>query len=191
MRIERSIAPTFRLIASVAIALLAVPSVALAQLNTQHVKGSAGLKSGSQGPPGGYLVAPFLYFYSADEVRTKDGDLLPFDASLNASPQGRVDRGALVLHHDQVDRRPDCWHSWSSHQGKEPRLCDRSGCNARNRPPQHRLRIRARVLSVGNLRANDDTRRRLEHLGDVAAQADQSADAVGWRGPQAGRRSAS
>jgi hypothetical protein len=73
---------------AIAIALLAVPSVALAQLNTQHVKGSAGLKAGSQPPPGGYVVAPLLYFYSADEVRTKDGDLLPFDASLNAAMFG-------------------------------------------------------------------------------------------------------
>jgi hypothetical protein len=83
-----SIVPSFGLIAWVAIALLAVPGVALAQLNTQHVKGSAGLKAGSQGPPGGYVVAPMLYFYSADEVRTKDGDLLPLDASLNAAMFG-------------------------------------------------------------------------------------------------------
>jgi hypothetical protein len=84
----RSIAPSFGLIAWFAIALLAVPCVALAQLNTQHVKGSAGLKAGSQGPPGGYVVAPMLYFYTADEVRTKDGDLLPLDASLNAAMFG-------------------------------------------------------------------------------------------------------
>ena len=58
--------------------------------------------------------------------------------------------------------------------GEEPRLCDWSGCDARDCAPQHRLRIRARVLSVGNLRANDDTRRRLEHLGDVLDEADES-----------------
>jgi hypothetical protein len=83
--IGRAIAIWFGLMIVVAIARLAVPGVALAQLNTQHVKGSAGLKAGSHPPPGGYLIAPFLYFYNADEVRTRDGELLPFDASLNAS----------------------------------------------------------------------------------------------------------
>ena len=35
---------------------LAVP--ARAQLNTQHIKGTVGLKSGSQAPPGVYFIAP-------------------------------------------------------------------------------------------------------------------------------------
>jgi hypothetical protein len=56
--IGRAIAIWFGLMIVVAIALLAVPGVALAQLNTQHVKGSAGLKAGSQPPPGGYLSHP-------------------------------------------------------------------------------------------------------------------------------------
>ena len=39
---------------------LIMASPSLAQLNTQHVKGSVGLKAGSQPPPGGYVVAPLL-----------------------------------------------------------------------------------------------------------------------------------
>ena len=58
---------------------------AYAQLNTQHLKGGVGLKSGSQPPPGGYIAAPVLYFYTADEVRDRDGNQLPIDATLDAS----------------------------------------------------------------------------------------------------------
>jgi hypothetical protein len=50
---------------------------ARAQLNTQHVKGASGQKAGSQPPPGGYVVAPMLYFYNSDEVRDRDGNRLP------------------------------------------------------------------------------------------------------------------
>jgi hypothetical protein len=32
-----------------------------AQLNTQHLKGTVGLKSGSQAPPGVYFIAPLFY----------------------------------------------------------------------------------------------------------------------------------
>jgi hypothetical protein len=46
---------------------------AWAQLNGQNIKGDAGLKSGSQAPPGGYIVAP-LYWYSADAVKDRNGD---------------------------------------------------------------------------------------------------------------------
>ena len=63
---------------------LTIASPALAQLNTQHVKGSVGLKAGSQPPPGGYVVAPLLYFYNTDTVKTSTGDELPFHPSLSA-----------------------------------------------------------------------------------------------------------
>lgn len=67
----------------VAIALgLAAP--AAAQLNSQHVKGTVGLKGGSQPPPHVYLVAPLLYFYNADTVRDRNGDRVPIDATLNS-----------------------------------------------------------------------------------------------------------
>lgn len=77
-----------RVIGSLLILALGVAAPALAQLNTQHVKGSAGLKAGSQPPPGGYVVAPLLYFYSADKVRNRDGDRLPLDASIDVSMFG-------------------------------------------------------------------------------------------------------
>lgn len=49
--------------------VIAVAASARAQLVTPHVKGSVGLKAGSQPPPGGYVAAPVLYFYTADEVK--------------------------------------------------------------------------------------------------------------------------
>jgi hypothetical protein len=58
------------------VSMIAQP--ASAQLNTQHVKGSAGRKAGSQPPPAGYIVAPLLYFYSADTVRNRNGEKVPF-----------------------------------------------------------------------------------------------------------------
>jgi hypothetical protein len=64
--------------------VLTISSPALAQLNTQHVKGSVGLKAGSQPPPGGYVVAPLLYFYNTDTVKNRDGEELPFHPSLSA-----------------------------------------------------------------------------------------------------------
>jgi len=65
--------------------LLWLPREAHAQLNTQHIKGSAGLKSGTQPPPNPYIVAPVLYFYNADEVRLRDGAALPISATLNTA----------------------------------------------------------------------------------------------------------
>ena len=64
---------------------LAMAAPAHAQLNTQHLKGAVGLKSGSQPPPGGYIAAPILYFYSADDVRDRDGNQVPLNANLDAS----------------------------------------------------------------------------------------------------------
>jgi hypothetical protein len=53
--------------------MLAVPADSAAQLNGQNIKGDAGLKSGSQAPPGTYVAIP-LWFYTADEVKDGDGD---------------------------------------------------------------------------------------------------------------------
>jgi len=50
-----------------------------AQLNTQHVKGTAGLKAGSQPPPHSYVILPLLYVYSTDTVKDGRGD--PFGVS--------------------------------------------------------------------------------------------------------------
>ena len=69
----------------VVVAMLVLAAPAYAQLNTQHLKGSVGLKSGSQPPPGGYIAAPVLYFYSTDDVRDREGARLPFTADLTIS----------------------------------------------------------------------------------------------------------
>ena len=64
---------------------VALSAPAYAQLNTQHLKGSVAVKAGSQPPPGGYIAAPVLYFYTADEVRDRNGDRVPIEATLDAS----------------------------------------------------------------------------------------------------------
>ena len=69
-----------------ALAIGAVP--ADAQLNTQHIKGTVGLKAGSQAPPNFYLIAPLVYVYSTDDVKNADGDRLPIDASLTSMAFG-------------------------------------------------------------------------------------------------------
>ena len=47
---------------------------AQAQLSGHNSKGDYGLQSGTQAPPGWYLVAPMYYRYSADEFRDRHGD---------------------------------------------------------------------------------------------------------------------
>ncbi|HET7220967.1 MAG TPA: transporter [Vicinamibacterales bacterium] len=64
----------------------AVP--ALAQLNTQHLKGATGLKSGSQPPPHTYVIAPLLFVYKTDKVKDRDGDTVPIDASISSVAYG-------------------------------------------------------------------------------------------------------
>jgi hypothetical protein len=59
-----------------------------AQLNTQHVMGLAGLKSGTQPPPNLYLIAPVFYVYHTDKVRDRNGDRLPIDASITSVAYG-------------------------------------------------------------------------------------------------------
>jgi hypothetical protein len=70
-------------VAAALVAGLAAP--ARAQMNTQHIKGSFGLKAGSQAPPGEYYIAPLLYFYSTDDVRNKNGDQVPINANIDAA----------------------------------------------------------------------------------------------------------
>jgi hypothetical protein len=62
------------------------PTALLAQLNGQNIKGDAGLKSGSQAPPGAYFVVP-MWFYNADKLKDRDGNELSqaLSGSLNAS----------------------------------------------------------------------------------------------------------
>ena len=56
------------------------PPPCAAQLNGDNIKGDAGLKSGSQAPPGAYVVVP-LWFYTADAV--KDPTAMKFSAALS------------------------------------------------------------------------------------------------------------
>ena len=46
---------------TVVLGCLWMATPARAQLNTQHIKGTVGRKSGSQTPPGVYFIAPLLY----------------------------------------------------------------------------------------------------------------------------------
>ena len=77
-----------RIGACVLLMLAASATAARAQLNTQHLKGSAGLKAGSQPPPHIYVVAPLVYVYQTDTVRTNDGSKLPIDASISSVAYG-------------------------------------------------------------------------------------------------------
>jgi hypothetical protein len=51
------------------------PAKGFAQLNGQNIKGDAGLKSGSQAPPGAYVAVP-LWFYTADQIKDREGNQL-------------------------------------------------------------------------------------------------------------------
>jgi hypothetical protein len=92
-------------VAGVLAVSLALSAPAQAQLNTQHVKGSVGLKAGSQPPPGGYVVAPLLFFYSADDVRDRDGNQFPTTANLDAS----MFRRGVCARHDKEDPGRELW----------------------------------------------------------------------------------
>ena len=52
-----------RLTVILTMAVLFMPAAAFAQLNGQNIKGDAGLKAGSQAPPGTYVAVP-LWFYT-------------------------------------------------------------------------------------------------------------------------------
>jgi len=69
-------------------AFVSLVAPAEAQLNTQHIKGTVGLKSGSQAPPGVYFIAPLWYVYKTDEVKDRDGNRLPFAADLTSHVYG-------------------------------------------------------------------------------------------------------
>jgi hypothetical protein len=62
-------------VAAILTVAILLPTPGAAQLNGQNIKGDAGLKSGSQPPPGTYVVIP-LWFYTADTVKDRDGNQL-------------------------------------------------------------------------------------------------------------------
>src|SRR6185436_12152538 len=69
--------------ASLCVVLMAA-APAIAQLNTQHIKGGVGLKSGSQPPPHVYVIAPYVYIYNTDAIKDRNGDQFPIDASITS-----------------------------------------------------------------------------------------------------------
>jgi len=69
------------------VALLISAPAAYAQLNTQHIKGTTGLKAGSLPPPHTYI--PTLYYvYRTDTVKDVNGDDLPFHPKLTSHAYG-------------------------------------------------------------------------------------------------------
>jgi len=74
-----------RIVCCFVLASTAAVGVARAQLNTQHLKGDAGLKAGSQPPPHTYVMFPLLSLYATDTVRNKAGTKLPLDASITTA----------------------------------------------------------------------------------------------------------
>ena len=61
------------LIAAAMTVLFLVPSTTYAQLNGTNLKGDAGLKAGTQAPPGVYVAVP-LWLYTADTVKDHNGN---------------------------------------------------------------------------------------------------------------------
>ena len=81
-------ASSFRLAFAVLIASAIGTAPAFAQLNTQHMRGLVGLKSGTQPPPHIYVIAPVLYWYNTDDVRDRNGEKLPIDADITTQAFG-------------------------------------------------------------------------------------------------------
>jgi len=76
------------MVTAVALGFVSLAAPAEAQLNTQHLKGTVGLKSGSQPPPGVYFIAPLFYVYKSDQVKDRDGARLPFATDLTSQVYG-------------------------------------------------------------------------------------------------------
>jgi len=74
----------------VLVTALALPAISHAQLSGHNTKGDFGLQSGTQAPPGFYVV-PLFYDYTADTLRDSNGN--PF-APLGGD--GSVDAQALI-----------------------------------------------------------------------------------------------
>jgi hypothetical protein len=83
---------SLRIVIVVVLAWVCTVAPAQAQLITQHIKGTVGLKSGSQAPPGVYFIVPVFYVYKADEVKDRDGNRL---ASVTADLTSHVYGGGV------------------------------------------------------------------------------------------------
>jgi hypothetical protein len=64
-----------------------------AQLSGHNTKGDFGLQSGSQAPPGFYVVAPMYYRYDADSLKNRDGDTV----SIDPEERGSIKANAYVF----------------------------------------------------------------------------------------------
>lgn len=58
-----------------------------------NMKGDYGLLSGSQPPPGFYVMAPMYYHYDADTLRNKDGDKI----SIDPQERGSLEANAYIF----------------------------------------------------------------------------------------------
>jgi hypothetical protein len=81
-----------------AVALLGAVTIlnsglAHAQYAGHNTKGDFGLQSGSQAPPGVYVVAPMYYRYDGDSVKNRNGDTVRLDPE----ERGSLDVNAYVL----------------------------------------------------------------------------------------------
>jgi hypothetical protein len=81
-----------------AVALLGAVTIlnsglAHAQYAGHNTKGDFGLQSGSQAPPGVYVVAPMYYRYDGDSVKNRNGD----NVRLDPEGRGSLDVNAYVL----------------------------------------------------------------------------------------------
>lgn len=89
------------MVIAVLLGCISMIAPAEAQLNTQHIKGTVGLKSGSQAPPGVYFIAPLFYVYKADEVKRsslRSADAERTDcASTSVEPRATAPRAAPPL----------------------------------------------------------------------------------------------
>ncbi len=80
--------------AAVSFVVLALgPSLVHAQFNGHNTKGDFGLLSGSQAPPGLYLIAPMYVRYDADTLRNSAGESVGVDPER----RGSIDVNAYVL----------------------------------------------------------------------------------------------
>jgi hypothetical protein len=64
-----------------------------AQFAGHNTKGDFGLQSGSQAPPGVYVVAPMYYRYDGDSLKNRDGD----DVRIDPEGRGSLDVNAYIL----------------------------------------------------------------------------------------------
>ena len=80
-------------VAAVVLSLSLSPNLVHAQFNGHNTKGDYGLQSGSQAPPGFYLIAPMYVRYDADTLKNHEGD----PVRLNPDEPGSLAINAYVL----------------------------------------------------------------------------------------------